>query len=129
MKIKVLLILLFLLVCWLIFNHESVVDTIRVEKAKTEMEFDKTKWKTKKGWGYAYRNEMVNDLMNDPEVKALKKDEVLDLLGEPDFYRIDSNYLYYLIDQKRALLLPLHTKTLVIKLPEDSTIEWMKIHE
>ncbi len=108
-------------------NNGSLADLIQVEGAKTEIPFDKSKWKVKKGWGYAYRNEMLSDLMNDPEVRKLKGNELLDLLGAPD--RRNGEYLYYLIEQKRAVILPLHTKTLVIKLDLDSTTQWMKIHE
>jgi hypothetical protein len=58
---------------------------------------------------------------------SLRKDEILDLLGQPD--KIDGNYLFYRIAQQRLGFWPLHTKTLVIKFYEDSTVEWIRIHE
>lgn len=76
---------------------------------------------------YLYRNEMLKDLISNHSLKGLKKDELIDLLGPPD--RIDSGYLFYMIAQKRLYFFPLHTKTLVIKLAKDSTVEWRKIHE
>lgn len=94
---------------------------------KTEIKFDKTKWRTKDGRDYPYRNDMLEDLMNNQNLKGLKRDEVIVLLGQPD--RIDSSYLFYMIAQKRIEFFPLHTKTLVIKLAKDSTVEWRKIHD
>lgn len=127
MKLKAFLLLLFLIVLFLIINKNAVLDAVRIDEPRAQMEFDEEKWKAKKGWGYAYRNEMLDDLMNDPEIRALKKDQLLMLLGEPS--RINGDYLYYLVDQKRAIIMPLHTKTLVINFSQDSTINWMKIHE
>lgn len=95
--------------------------------AETQMKFDPSKWQKKKGWGYAYRNEMLADVMTDSKIRGLKKDDLMSLLGTPN--RINDNYLYYTIDQKRAIILPTHTKTLVIKYSIADTIEWMKIHE
>ena len=76
---------------------------------------------------YPYRNEMLKDLVYNVALKGSKKEEVIDLLGQPD--RSDSSYLFYAIAQERIGFFPLHTKTLVIKLTKDSTVEWRKIHE
>jgi hypothetical protein len=97
------------------------------EPATTDIEFDKTKWATKDDADYPYRNQMLKDLLDNQKLKGLKRDSVLDLLGEPD--RTDSSYLFYLIEQKRLKFIPLHTKTMVIKLSQDSTVNWVKIHE
>ena len=43
---------------------------------------------------YLYRNEMLKDLISNHSLKGLKKDELIDLLGQPD--RIDSGYLFYM---------------------------------
>jgi hypothetical protein len=94
---------------------------------KQETAFDETKWKTKEGQDYPFRDQMVYDLIGDENFRELKRDKILDLLGQPD--RIDGNHLFYRITQRRIGFWPLHTKTLVIQLSEDSTINWMKIHE
>jgi len=94
---------------------------------KKESLFNESKWKTKKGKDYPFRDTMLNDLISDYEFREYKRDKILALLGEPD--RIDSNYLFYMVTQKRIGFWPLHTKTLVINLSADSTINWMKIHE
>jgi len=39
------------------------------------------------------------------------------------------DYPYYMVDQKRLGSWPLNTKTLVIKLFDDKTVDWMRIHE
>ena len=70
---------------------------------------------------------MLKDLMTNHELHGVKKDELVNLLGPPT--RTDSSYLFYLIVQERFGFLTLHTKTLVIKLADDSTVTWLKIHE
>lgn len=101
-------------------------DSIISEK-KQKIPFDEIKWKAKQELDYPYREGMLKDLMSDPKWRKYKKDELLLILGKPN--RIDNNYLFYTITQKRIGLWPLHTKTLVIKLADDGEINWMKIHE
>jgi hypothetical protein len=91
------------------------------------MPFNKTKWATKDGRDYPYRDKMLKDLMTNYQLHGLKKDTLEKLLGPPD--RTNNGYLYYTIAQKRLGFFPLHTKTLVFKLTTDSTVEWRKIHE
>jgi hypothetical protein len=97
------------------------------EEGKTEIAFDKTKWQTKKGDDYPYRDKMVNDLVASDTLKTVKKEAIIALLGEPS--REDNNYLFYTVSQERAGFWPLHTKTVVIKFLKDGTVEWVKIHE
>jgi hypothetical protein len=89
--------------------------------------FDKAKWAVKNNDSYPYRNEMLNDFIANYKIHGLKKDSLLSLLGQPD--RSENGHLYYMIAQERLWLITLHTKTLVIKLTKDSTVEWRKIHE
>jgi len=98
-------------------------------KPDSEMVFDKAKWNAKNGADYPYRDKMVNDIVYNDTIRTLDKIEILDLLGEPSYYRNNKNFLYYTIKQKRLISWPLHTKSMVIKLSEDNTIEWIKIHE
>jgi len=99
------------------------------EKLKEEhgMVFDKAKWRIQNDAAYAYRDKMLYDLIENRKLKPLKKEAILELLGEPD--RTDSLYLFYTILQKRTLFFPLHTKSMVIKLKENDSVEWVKIHE
>ena len=89
--------------------------------------FDKTKWSTRDEQDYPYRDNMLNDLMTNQRLHGLKRDSLINLLGAPD--RLDSSYLFYRIAQERVGSFPIHTKTLVIKLTKDSTVEWRKIHQ
>ena len=94
---------------------------------KPEMVFDKTKWRMKEGPDYLYRDKMLDDVVYNDTIRKLDKSKILDLLGEPD--RTNENHLYYMISQNRIGAWPLNTKTMVIKLYDDNTIEWIKIHE
>jgi len=120
--------LLILLVSFLSCNTDRQENTNNVkEEADSEMVFNEDKWKTKEGADYPYRDLMLNNIVYNDTVRSLSKDEIINLLGDPD--RIHEDHLYYMIAQKRLLSWPLHTKTMVIKFYDDNTIEWIKIHE
>jgi hypothetical protein len=130
MKIVTCIPLLF--VCSLACNNAQEQKAGNKEsETKAEIKFDTTKWSVRKENNfsqpeYPYRNEMLKDLIDHYHLKGLKKDELIDLLGKPD--HTDSGYMFYLVAQKRIYFFPLRTKTLVIKLASDSTVEWRKIH-
>ncbi len=125
MYIKSFILLLFL--CCFACNKasEEQPDEVIIE-TKTEFKFDKVKWRSKDDKDYPYRDQMVDDILYNEAVRALKKDGVIELLGAPDRY--NDGHLYYQISQKRIGSWPLKTKTLVIKLSEDESIEWIKLH-
>lgn len=119
--IKVCNILLwFCLVCFCVScnNNKQPANTAKYEKAK---------WVIKEDKDYPYREDMLKDLMDHHDLHKAKSAAIFQLLGEPD--RIDNNHLFYRVSQKRFGFLPLHTRTLVIKLRTDSTVEWVKIHQ
>jgi hypothetical protein len=123
-KIAVIILLFVGWACTIDHQDES---TASDRVSETDIKFDQTKWSTKEGRDYPYREQMLNDIIHNDSVRGLYKDEILALLGEPD--RSNEGYLYYRIKQKRLGPWPLHTKTLVIKCSADHTIEWIKIHE
>ena len=92
-----------------------------------ETVFDQNQWKVKEGDNYPFRDKMLNDVVYNDTVRSLNKDQVLELLGKAD--KNQDNHLYYLIKKKQLFSWPLHTKHMVIKFTNDSTIEWIKIHE
>ncbi|WP_297096226.1 hypothetical protein [uncultured Draconibacterium sp.] len=97
------------------------------DKPASELVFDKTKWQTKEGRKYPYRDKIVNDLVYNDTIRTLQKPQILDLLGEPD--RSNENYIYYLIKQERLIFWPLHSKFMVVKFTDDSSVEWIRIHQ
>lgn len=123
--------LLFLLI---LITFISCSTTEKETESSTELTeansetFDTKKWKVKREGKYLYREAMLDDLVKDQEIRKLDREELLDQLGSPDFYRTDSSYLYYTILEKNFGPITLKSKTLVIKTLTDS-VEWMKIHE
>lgn len=97
------------------------------EAGSTEKKFDAAQWKVKEGDAYPHRDAMLKDLMGDSAIRKLEKAELVALLGEPD--RENNHHLYYPIARTKMGFLTLNSKTLVIKMFPDSTVEWMKIHE
>ena len=97
---------------------------------KTEMAFDKDKWSFEENSEYPYRERMMNDILYNKILHVLKRDTILSLLGEPSYYRQDSNYLHYTISQTRILdSWTIFVKTLVIKTDSSGTVDWVKLHE
>jgi len=126
MRIKIHFALL-LLGCIACNNEEQAKSNLVDRGIEAEIQFDKSKWRYKEGLEYPYREQMLNDLVYNDTVRSLSKDEILDLLGQPE--RVNDGHLYYMIAQKRLRSWPLHTKSLVIKLSDDKTIAWIKIYE
>ena len=120
-------IIFFILLLSSIYGCNDTIKHKQSDENISREKFDKTKWRIKDATDYPYRDKMLNNLITNEKLKGLKKEEVIDLLGRPD--RIDSSYLFYRIAQQRISFFPLHTKTLVIKLTKDSTVEWRKIHQ
>ena len=52
---------------------------------------------------------------------------LFELLGEPDYSKEDHHY--YRITETRLGIWTLTTKTMVVKFTNDTSIEWIKIHE
>ena len=99
----------------------------RKENQDSEMVFNKEKWAAKDGKDYPYRDKMINDIVYNDTIRMLNKEQLLELLGNPDYIR--EGHLYYRINETRIGNWTLNTKTIVIKLIEDRSIEWIKIHE
>ena len=97
------------------------------EDTSVDSVFNRSKWHFKDGEQYPYRAQMLDDLVYNDTVRNLSKDQLLALLGPPD--RTNEEYLYYLVSQRKLLTWPLHTRSLVIKLRDDDSIDWMKIHQ
>lgn len=134
----------FLILCFLACTNNAVVEKpeqkttefktdlvvgetfTEISEKGMELSFARTQWRAKDDHHYPHRNKMLANLIEDHTLDRMPKDEILDLLGEPD--RIDKSYLFYTIAQKRIGFWPEHTKTLVIRLETD-TINWIRIHE
>ncbi len=125
MQIRFTLVVIFLVCLGCNRNAEKVAEDLK--GTTTEVKFDKTKWGTKEDSDYPYREIMLHDIVYNDSIRELTKDELLELLGEPD--RSNEGHLYYMISQRKLGFWPIKTKTLVIKLTEDNTIDWIKIHE
>ena len=97
------------------------------DKPASVLVFDKTKWQTKEGRNYPFRDKMVNDVVYNDTIRSLQQSQIIDLFGEPD--RSNDNYIYYLIKQERLLFWPLHSKFMVVKFKDDSTVDWIRIHQ
>jgi len=95
-------------------------------EAGTYTKFDKTKWLTKEGEAYPYRDDMLQNLVDSVNLKNISYDSLINILGQPD--RINEGHLYYNISRKEMGAVTLGSKTFVIKLKADSTVEWRKIH-
>lgn len=81
-----------------------------------------------KGWRSLsiYRDDMLKDLIDSVNLKNISYDSLINKLGQPD--RVNEGHLYYNISRKEIGAVTLGSKSFVIKLNADSTVEWRKIH-
>ena len=92
-----------------------------------DLAFDREKWLIKEAGDYPFRDQMLRDVVYNDTIRTLDKDEVIALLGTPD--RVNEGHLYYNITRKGIGAWTVHATTMVIKLRDDNSIEWIRIHE
>lgn len=120
------------MLAFIVNNSVLANETVKIKNSSisNEVVFDKDKWLEHKGGYYPFRDGMLESVLHTDLVRSLNNKEIIQLLGEPTYYRENKNYLYYLIKKKTLLgVWTLHTKILVIKLKDDKTVEWIKIHK
>jgi hypothetical protein len=89
--------------------------------------FDPALWTVGTEGAHPHRESMLNDLIASRRLKGKPADTVVALLGAPT--RVDNGHLFYRVREERIGSFITNTKTLVIKLTPDSTVEWTKIHQ
>jgi hypothetical protein len=92
-----------------------------------QIPFDREQWKVKKGPSYIYRDQMVDAVLYSDTLRTLKREKLLERLGEPD--REEKGHLYYTIVENRLGFWTLNQKSIVIKFRADDSVEWIKLHE
>lgn len=92
--------------------------------------FDKVKWRTKEypDAPPESRKRMIQDLTTNYKLKGLKKTELTDLLGEPN-YADDTTFSYLIEEDYGTDIDPVYTKFLQFNLGRDSTIIDFKVNE
>jgi hypothetical protein len=92
------------------------------DTSKHGIKFERAKWDIKEDGIYAYRKQMVHDLLNNYKWAGIKKDPVIKLLGEPDEIE-DNIFMLYNYNQNGFGFFPFSSKELVIELTADSTVK------
>ncbi|MDQ6762932.1 MAG: hypothetical protein M3015_09945 [Bacteroidota bacterium] len=90
--------------------------------------FQKIKWMEKDDIEFPYRKKMLNDLITNYKLAGRKKDEIINLLGEPN-YSDSNSFAYKIIEDYGFDIDPVYTKNLDFQFAEDSTITSFKIEE
>ena len=105
--------------------------TCACQSEKTEtvstMGFDKDKWKYREDEVYPYRPLMLDSILYSDTIRSLDKSNVLEQLGDPDYQR--EGHFYYRLQETKLSLVKLHTRTLVIRINENDSVDWIKLHE
>jgi len=89
-----------------------------------QMKFEQSKWNKSIDGFYDYRENMVNDLIENHLQKGMSYKNVIDLLGEPGNYMdIEPNEIVYeiMVDYEWNID-PMEGKDLYIKFGKDSTL-------
>lgn len=98
----------------------------------TNKKFDKVKWQEQGDLKiYTHGKSMLNDLTKNHKLTGLSYRQLINLMGEPENYSDkEKNIVYYEIETDYGNDIdPVYTKTLQIKLTNDSTVESFEIKE
>jgi len=89
-----------------------------------EMEFEKSKWNDRFDGFYEYRENMVQDLMENHLAKGMELKKVVELLGEPGNYqnKKDNEITYEIMVDYGWNIDPMEGKELYIEFDKDSTV-------
>ena len=89
-----------------------------------EMEFDKSKWNERFDGFYEYRENMVQDLMENHLEKGMEFKKVIELLGEPGNYqnKKENEITYEIMVDYGWNIDPMEGKELYIEFDKDSTV-------
>ena len=101
--------------------------TSKLASENTEIPFDKDKWRLKEGKDYVYREQMYEAVLYNDTIRSLSEVALRSLLGDPDYH--EDGHLYYRITETRLVNWTVKSKTMVVKLKQDGSIEWIKVHE
>jgi hypothetical protein len=93
-----------------------------------DIKFDRMKWNTRKDGQYLYRKQMVNDLLNNYQWEGVKKDSVIQMLGQAD--GIEEGSLIYNYEKKPFLGgLGTIIEAAVFELAADSTVKVARLND
>lgn len=90
--------------------------------------FDKIKWSTKNDMSYPFRNSMLKDLTTHHKLVGLKYDQLVNLLGRPNF-KDDTSFAYIVVEDYGSDIDPVYTKILDFTLSKDSVVKSFKVDE
>lgn len=116
------------------FNFIKIAFALAVLISGTACErqekFDTEKWLVKVDMDYPHRDLMIEDLINNRQIKGLKYPELVKLLGEPERnWQADSNKYYYQIVEDYGMDIdPVYTKNLMIEM-QDSVVTDFEVQE
>lgn len=99
---------------------------------KNQINFDSEKWKIEKDLEtYPYREEMLNDIIDNNLFIGDNYKTVIDSLGQPENILIkEKNKLYFIIETDYGWDIdPVYTKYLKLTMGNDSTITKVEIYE
>jgi len=94
-----------------------------------EMEFDKSKWNKRFDGFYEYRENMVQDLMENHLEKGMEIKKVIELLGEPGNYhnKKENEIIYEIMVDYGWNIDPMEGKELHIEFDKDSILTNYKL--
>jgi len=94
-----------------------------------DISFDKIKWNEKnKDGDYAYRKQMVKDVLKSYQWTGIKKDSVIQMLGQPDDAS-DGNLSYYYQTEPFLGGFGTAIESIVFELTPDSTVKVARFTE
>ena len=107
---------IFLLLTFFIFTSCQI---------NSQIKFDKEKWLLKENNKYIYREEMLEDLVTNIQLKGLTRKQLIDLLGSSEnMWETDKNLFYPILQNYDE---PPHIITLAIVINEKDLVDYFEV--
>lgn len=97
---------------------------------QSEAKFDKIQWQIQEDPAFppSARKQMLDDLLTNYKLDQMNRNQVVDLLGTPDF--VGDSVLSYRVDEKYGSDIdPVYTRQLEVKLKPDQTVKAVEVRE
>ena len=91
--------------------------------------FDKVKWTKHIDGDYPERDDMLDDLIKNNQLKGISYRQLVDLLGKPDYDKDDNVYYYQIVVDFGHDIDPVYVKNLELQLNKDSVVNNYYIKE
>lgn len=107
-----------------------LISLIAITGCNSSAKFDRQKWSNGNGLDYPLRDQVIDDLVKNHQLKGLTYRQVIDTLGSPQ--KLDSLQVsYQIVDNSftYSRTKPIHKKNLILYFSKDSVVTRFEVYD